>query len=648
MSDWETAPTASEWETASAPARMNPNLRAQGLKAEDFRAAGEVLNQRDQGIDYRSGIQDAGFRANLSRMDNEAERARFLDKELGKGKWGKDSFGAYFVKPEALDRFGIVSRRPVSIDEQTTTLHDVADWAGDLPAIVGATGVGLTATGVGAPAGIALTALGGAGGYGFSEVVKNLRGEQDKTAGQVGIGLAKEGAMAGLGEGIVRTLSPIARFMFGPGAARMTPEKKAAANDAIAQGFKIRPGSVTDAPILARWEGMVRSIFGDLYAGQNRKAAKTGIDRLTAMAGNPTNSEAAGEAIAQAIKQERTAFGASMSMKYAEVDALSGARPFIPTRPMKDVAQRIFEAMPKTAEGKVVGGKDGFVKDILSMGEYMTVENAQRLRTMLREASQSPDLIPDVAMHDARILHKSVSDAFSEAENAVTTQLPPANQKQVIAKLRQADVEYAKGIRKFDNPTVTAITKDATRTGAVDPEMVVEYLIKPDRVARVRRVKEVVAPAEWGKVKAAHAQDLLANVSRGTDDPLMTVFDGRAFRDALENYGRPVLEEVHGKPWVDAAYGYANALMLAEKQMKLSGGIVAANVALHPVQHLPLLAWLGGLAKVMQSPTAFKYLTTGVQLNPATKEGAAAITRVFTQAAANARDETGSAKVSIQ
>src|SRR3990167_2741507 len=178
MADWETAPVVEEWETA--PARMKPNLRAQGLKAEDVRSAGQFMNQRDPGIDYRSGIQDAGFRANFSRMDNEEEKARFLDTKVGKGNWGKDSFGAYFVKPEGLSKFNIVSRRPVSIDEQTTTLNDISDWAGDAPAIAGATGMALTASGVGAPAGIALAALGAAGGYSYSEVVKNLRGEQAK------------------------------------------------------------------------------------------------------------------------------------------------------------------------------------------------------------------------------------------------------------------------------------------------------------------------------------------------------------------------------------------------------------------------------------------------------------------------------------
>jgi hypothetical protein len=172
--------------------------------------------------------------------------------------------------------------------------------------------------------------------------------------------------------------------------------------------------------------------------------------------------------------------------------------------------------------------------------------------------------------------------------------------------------------------------------------MVVDYLVRPDRVVRLRQVKEVASPEAWGKVKASHAQELTKSIVQGTDDPLKYVFDGRKFRDTLDRYGRSTLEEVHGKQWVDSAYEYANALMLADKRMKLSGGIVAANIALHPMANLPKLLWLRGMAKVMEQPGTFKYLTEGVKLGANTAKGAAAINRVLNQAMANASDETGS------
>jgi hypothetical protein len=634
---WEQYQTASgPWEQYG-PATVNPNLQRQGLAMENIRAGAEFVSQRDPDIDYKTGVPSAAFRAGFSRMSNDAEKAQFLDRSVGKDRWGKDSFGAYFIKPEGLKQFGIQSMKPVSIDEQVTSRYDLADLAGDAPAVAGGVGMGMAASGLGVVPGMALAGLGAAGGKAIDEIVKNVQGQQVNTAGGVATDLAKEAGMAAAGEGVVRGLGPVARFALGPGAARMTPEKKALADAARDQGFQIRPGSVTDAPILARWEGMVRSIFGDLNAEKNKAAAEAGIKRLTP--GTPVSAEAAGEAIARSVRQERTKFGAEMAQKYTAIDNLVGGQPIIPTGPIKAKAQEILDAMPRTQEGKVVGGGDSLINDILQMGDATTVAQAQRLRTMLREAAESPDLVPGVSKHDARVLKDSVNDAFNAAKNGPNSQ--------AVNMLRAADTAYAQGIRKFDNPVVTKITQDASRNGAVDPDMVVDYLIKPDRVVRLRRVKDVVPAKEWEKVKSAHAHDLLSTVMQGTDDPLKTVFNGRIFRDTLDKYGKQTLEEVHGKAWVDQAYRYANGLMLAEKKMSLSGGIVAANVALHPIQNLPKLVWLRAVAKVMEQPGTFKYLTEGMTLGPNTKAGAAALARVSAQVAANARDETGSASFTL-
>ena len=630
-------------------ATLNPNLQRQGSRFEGIREAAsqatEMMSSRDPGIDYGTGVPDAAFRAGFSRMTNEPEKENYLNRSVGQGAWGKDSFGAYYLKPEGLAKLGITwLKEPTSIDEQTTSRYDIADVAGDLPAIAGGAGLGIAATGLGAIPGMALAGLGAMGGKAIDEVVKNLQGYQVKSTPEVAQTLLGEGASAVAGEGAARLAAPIARFALGPGASRMTPEKKALAEEAAGQGFKIRPGSVTDAPILARWEGMVRNIFGDIHAEQNKRAAQAGLTRLTPS--SVMGKEAAGEAIKNSIKGHRVKFSEVMSQRYAEIDELVGGVPIVPNAPLKERAKLLLENLPKTAEGKTVGGKDSFLREILAMGDAQTVAQAQRLRTMLREASESPDMVPGVAMHEARELKKALEEAFELAKQGPN--LPATKTStEAIQKLRSTDAAYAQGIRQFDKPVITAITKDASRSGAVDADMVVDYLIKPERAVRLRHVKSLVPASEWEKVKSAHAQDLLSSVVKGTDDPLKSIFNGRTFRDTLDKYGREVLEEVHGKDWVTQAYNYANALMLAEKRTTLSGGIVAANVALHPIANLPKLVWLRGLAHVMEQPGTFKYLTEGVVLGPETKQGTAALSRVFTQAAALARDETGSAKFTV-
>src|SRR3990167_6423 len=516
------------------PALLNPNLAAQGRKSEEIReqgrSAADIMSGRDPGIDYKTGIPNAMFRAGFSRMTNDAEKANYLNQRVGEGKWGQDSHGAYYVKPEGLRKFGMTSEIPVSIDEQTSTRYDIADVAGDAPAIAGGVGAGIAASGVGVIPGMAMAGLGAAGGKAFDEIIKNQQGLQRKSSGEVASTLAGEGAMAALGEGVGRGLMGVGRYALGPGASRMTPEKAALAKSAQDQGFAVRPGSVTDAPILARWEGMIRNIFGALNEPANRRAAEAGMARLRG-AETPTGTEVAGEAVQTSIKKARVNFSKAMAARYKEVDDLVGDSPIIPTGPIKKMAGDLLAGMTKTAEGTVVGGKDKFLRDIIGMDDAITVGQAQRLRTMLREAADSPDIVPDIAMHEARVLRKSVDKAFEDAKSNIPSDPRIA---QAVLKLRAADDAYKSGIQQFDKPVIRAITKNASR-GAVDPDMVVDYILKPDRVVRLRQVKGLVPAKEWAKVQSAHSEDLLTNLVKQTDDPLRKLFYGRAFRDGLDN-----------------------------------------------------------------------------------------------------------------
>jgi hypothetical protein len=642
------------WEkySASTPDTPGPWGKYTSGFGEKAKAALNTVEQREEGIDYSSGVADAAFRAGFSRMSDDAEKANYLNVNVGQGMWGKDKFGAYYINPEGMRKFGVKSDKPVSIDEQRTTGYDVADWGGDAPAIAGGVGVGMAATGLGAIPGLVVAGLGAAGGKAIDEVVKNVQGYRRRGAQEIGESIAGEGAMSMAGEGAFRVLRPIAKKLVGPGAERMTSERVGLAKAAQDQGFHIRPGQVTDAPILSRWEGMVQAIFGDLYGEQNKRAAAAGMERLGEQAGRSPGRETAGQILSDSLRSERVKFGEAMSARYGKIDQLVG-KPFVPTDPVKKVAKDILDAMPKTQSGDVVFASpetQKFLTNVMNLENHLTTGQMQQVRTILREASESSNLVPGIDKYHARLLRKAADEAFTAAagpENAARAGADPIAASRAVELLRITDAEYKDGIRRFANPLVTRITRDATRTGSIDPDMVVDYVIKPNHPFRVRQIKDAVPAETWSKVKSAHAEDLVQSIVKETDDPFKQVFDGRAFRDALNKYGRNTLEEVHGKEWTQAAYKYADSLMLASKKAKLSGGIVAANVALHPVANLPKLIWLRALVKVMEQPGTFKYLTEGLQLGPETKAGAAALTRFTTQLIAQAEDETGSARFNI-
>src|SRR3990167_6457380 len=171
----------SKYGAAETPTRAfesTPEGGVSGMRAigSAVRTGSEFLSQRDPGIDYASGVGDAKLRAGFSFMSGDAEKSNFLNQQFGEGNWGKDSFGAYFVKPEGLKRVGVKSDKPVSFDEQTWSRYDVADIAGDVPTIAGGIAGGVLGSRAGPLAGISAAALGGAAGRAASEIGKTAAG----------------------------------------------------------------------------------------------------------------------------------------------------------------------------------------------------------------------------------------------------------------------------------------------------------------------------------------------------------------------------------------------------------------------------------------------------------------------------------------
>lgn len=596
----------------------------------------EWVSSRDPGIDYHSGVADFGFRAGFSAMTNDAEKSGYLDKKVGKGNWGKDSFGAYFIKPEGMKALGVDSKMPVALDEQSPSRYDFADLAGDLPAIAGAVGFSAATGGMGALPAIGMTALGGALGKSVTEIGKNVAGYQDKTAGEVAADVVKEGAMAGAGEGGFRLFRGLGRKALAPQAKRMTPEKQALMDDALNLGFMPKAGQVTDAPILGRYEGMIGKIFGDVTEPKNSAAAQKNLSDLLKRLGPASAKSDVGQAVVSSIKQSWGKFADDASKLYGEVDALAQG-PIIPTASLKRQAALILDDLPKTAKGEPIFASPETRKFLESIGELpesVTTTQMQQIRATLRDASGMREMFPGFSGHHRNLLYKAADESFDFSSKT--------GNKAAIDKLREADAFYRKGAERFDRPVIERLLKEASETGSVDPDMAVEYIVRKGAGDRVLTVKKAVSPEAWQQVQRAHGEKLLSSAIRDTSDPLRQVFDGNALKRSLDSYGPEVLEQVYGKEFVRDVYKFANVLKLVDKGNKNSGGLVAANIALHPLRNLQKLTMLRVLSKFMTQPGGLRYLTNGIQA-PKTRAGAAALARVSSQLAALADDETGSA-----
>jgi len=399
-------------------------------------------------------------------------------------------------------------------------------------------------------------------------------------------------------------------------------------------------GQVTDAPLLSRWEGMVKRIFGDLNQEQNDAATRTAIDAL--VSSKPVERDVAGEAVRSALIHGRKKFSAQASEMYRAVDETAGM-PLIPTRNLQKTATEIMESLPKTTEGKPVFSSRETVtllNDIAAMPDQLTAGQMQQVRTTLRDAATLTNLTPDLSQRHARLLREAADSTFDDAASV-------GGLKQDIAQaLRRADGFYKREISKFDNRLANAISRDPGKAGAIEPELIVDAIIKPGQASKVARVKAAISPEAWEQVKAVHVSDLLESIVKQTEDPIKTVFDGQAFRRALDKYGASTLNAVHGPEWTQNAYKLANSLMLVQKHMTMSGAIVAANVALHPIMNFGKLVKLRIMAKVIQQPGTLHWLTEGIKA-PRTRKGMEALTRVAAQVTALAKDETGSASFTL-
>lgn len=634
-------PSEVEWD--SQVFQTTPGGAATGLRLPKGAAAsfqGQLL-QRQPGIDYSRGVTDFGLRAGLSFMEGEQEKTSFLDQKFGIGNWDKDKFGAYYAKPEGLKKLGIESKVPISLDEQSITRYDLVDVLGDVPAILGATGAGIAATGMGAPAGMALTALGAAGGEAYKELGKNILGYRGRPATEIAKDIGGEAGAAAAGEGVFRLARPVGKFFLGPQQKRMTPEREALSETATKLGFKVRPGQVTDAPLLSRWEGMVKKLFGDLDREPNLKVAQKVMDDLLDTLGQPKGAVQVGTNVRLDIIAARRAFGNEMKKLYTRVDELAGKRQIVPMASVKKTLKEYIDNLPVNQEGERIFPTpelERFVKKYENLADFQTVSATQEMRTAFREAAETPNLVPGVSERQAGLLKKAADEAFDQLKNSTEIN------QQVRNALSVADDAYRKGIADFDNPVIASLTRDASFSGAVDPDQVVKYIVKPEHSVRLSRVKKLVTPETWAGVQRSHGEDLMKTMTIKTDDPFKTLLSGQNFERTLDSYGRDTLEVLYGKQWVDDAYNFARSVKLVGKTQAMSGGIVAAGIALHPIRNLPKLAYQRALVAFMQQPGTLKWLTVGIRA-PKTRAGIDAFARLNTMALALARDETGSSRL---
>lgn len=332
------------------------------------------------------------------------------------------------------------------------------------------------------------------------------------------------------------------------------------------------------------------------------------VKRYTSnIVGPQIGKDDAGAALQESIKNARRAFGDEMSGRFTMWGESNPGR--FSTHNVKRVAKEWLDSFPgkeivedvetglldasgnpimreksywKTADTLSPEGVKTLKSLLNDVGDDLDIARMHSLRRTLSEAAYDPDIMPGVPKKIRRDLLKAVDNTLD------------------VTGLRDLNAAYHEGAKKFDDAYILRLTRDSGKAGAVDPENVADFAIRPGKAALVSKIKSIVPIERWEAVRRAHWDQLLSDVT----DPDGTVSSAKLNRE-IKNYGLTL----------DEAYGH-NA---AKEVRKLTQELLAVDgrIPVDSLRGAPIVDALRNRLAAQKAETEFveqnlvKYVTSG-------------------------------------
>lgn len=679
-----------------------------GLSVLEARAE-QVLLGIDRSVD-NSGVKDTGLRFKFSTMDNPMERSNYLADVLGDDGFSFDKAGNYTVTPRGQARLGLTPLdKDVVLDSPGFEFpEDIADFGGSTGPIAGAIDGAIMGSGAGPIGAIGGAAVGAASGSLLQEGIIEPMGGYNNEDGETLMRRARDEALMGAaGEGIFNfVVKPVAKFMAGPQARRMTPERETLMNQALDMGVLPEASQITDAPIAGYFRKVFNAVFGDPNAARNATAVHARAKSIKdSVALYNTNLSDLGDMVKKNITSARQKLSRESQAMYGQVDTIINGEAFIPTSHLKAAAGEMTKDFAVSKSGEKVLVDDVLhrqIEKILDLPDYITARQMQNMRATLAAAREDNTLMPGIQSYHAKSLMRGVEKGLVEAADSPTVMTPevkaaanrirtatarikdPVAQEKAVRERFEAEVPlrfqaaaapevsrmtgvvikpsdravngaraaralsaanatYKEQIKKFDNFFIQRLARDPKFAGSVDPERMVDAVFRKGQSTNIERLRKVIKPETFNRIRSAAMDDIMGKLVRTTDDPFVDIFDGKRFLDHLDSYGRETLEAMFGAGHVKELYEFGSVVKLMTKgQGAGAGKLVAAGIVARPFQNIGRLARMFTLRSLMNNPTTLGWLTTGIK-NPNTREGAKALFRFGTQAIKMAQQHTNDA-----
>lgn len=629
------------------------NIHKKWYSDKPFREVAQNLGVKSQPreeVDRTTGLPNFAARTKLSFISKPEQREKFLK--------------TIYDDVRRLPNDTLVYRHPqtkklTTIDEEGWSVNDIADWMDIIPeTILGTAGVGVTALApipgarmFGAGTGTALghgvrKKIGGAitgDSYGrnidkplISDAIKLTlgQGQDKKYFRSLSKEEKKEYAIAGLtgaaGEGAGQVITKIAT----PFAKKILPVKKAAGEWFAKYGGKLTPGQMTETRILDFLENIAgSSILGGgrvttFKASQSKIAGNIAKDMIERF-GNGATPEQAGILVQKLIKDKSIAFKKAGGALFKNVDiATQGQR--INVIPLKKEAVKQFkklvtmmkvkgkkvELMPSMKNPSTIR----ILRDIINLPDEVPFGPLNRWRGNLMEIGFAPnDLIPGQAAGLAKHLSGTIDGLFKQAEKGLSGEGQAA--------LKLANTFWKQGKTKFNSKLIKALANK-------DPGHITTTIFKPRADAAIRKVKGIVDPATWKKLRGTYTSKLLLedSIKPGTD-----IISGTKLGNALRKLTKPTLNTIYTKAEQQELRHLATVLKSIQNkppdvgggmlvQLSQAGAIVeafgAAGLGGTPFTKASaaILAGPATLSQIFTRDGGIKWLTKGLVTRKGTKE----------------------------
>jgi hypothetical protein len=277
----DTRPRIGSFEVVEEAAPQQAPDVPQIAPLQDQRNIKDVFAASPTDIDLRREVEDLGLRAKVARADTLEEKMFLLEDRFGEGNVDVFPTGQFVISPLGLERAGMQhAGKPIFFDKLTPSVQDIADLADHALPVAGAAAGAALGSGVGALPAAALTATGFMTAKTADEIIDEIIGINLQSPGEVGKDIAVETILAGLTEGGVRALTPLASRLIGPNTSRgpvsksllgkrgelkseIDPRRLSAVRNALRFGGRPRIAPATGKQgLVPRFQALAETVFG--------------------------------------------------------------------------------------------------------------------------------------------------------------------------------------------------------------------------------------------------------------------------------------------------------------------------------------------------------------------------------------------------